>query len=86
MCYPVPLSNQGYKDKQCTTNVFKSFKGYIKVQREGRAISRQNLNKLTEFLHLAPNQFCHLPGFNSDFMFMRLSFVLDKSEPSYYNV
>ena len=39
MCYPVPLSNHGYKDKHCTTNVFKSFKGYMKVKREGRAIN-----------------------------------------------
>ena len=33
------------------------------VNQEGSSISRQNLNKNLETLHLAPMLFYHLPGF-----------------------
>ena len=48
--------------------VFKSIGKFKKLfctkkKLEGRKISRQNLNEYLETLHLAPTQFCKLPGF-----------------------
>ena len=38
---------------------------------EGRNITRQNLNDYLEILHLAPTQFCDIPGFYRKTGFLR---------------
>ena len=38
---------------------------------EGRIISRQNLNEYIETIHLAPTQFCDLPGIYCKAGFLR---------------
>ena len=45
----------------------------INIQREERAIIRQNLNEPIETLHIAPTQFSLLPGFYHKTLFLSIS-------------
>ena len=44
---------------------------YKLLNQEGRIISRQNLDEFLETIHLAPTEFCELPGFYSKTGFLR---------------
>ena len=53
------------------TNIISKNLGW-KWNQERRIISRHNLNEYLGTLHLAPTQFCHLPGFYRKIGFLRI--------------